>query len=133
LPGPCPFAEETDVDTMPAMLHREAPPPRAVKPDVPRALHDLLARALANSPKERYQTIKEFAAALKQLQRDIEAGRAAAPVTKKLVLKPATAARRATKIDYERELNEAQYRAVTTVDGPLLIVAGAGTGKTRTL
>ncbi|HKP13366.1 MAG TPA: UvrD-helicase domain-containing protein [Blastocatellia bacterium] len=131
--GCCPFAEENDVDTMHAILHREAQPPHAIKPDVPRALHELLARALAKSPKERYPTIKDFAAALKQLKRDLEAGRAAAPVTKKLVLKPVAAARRAPRIDYERELNEAQYQAVTTVDGPLLIVAGAGTGKTRTL
>ncbi len=36
-------------------------------------------------------------------------------------------------IDYRQELNEAQYQAVTAVEGPLLIVAGAGTGKTRTL
>src|SRR2546423_397060 len=115
------------------ILHPEAPPPHAIKPDVPRALHALLAKALAKAPKERYQTIKEFAAALKQLKRDLEAGRAIAPVTKKLVLKPSTAAQRAPKIDYERELNEAQYQAVTTIDGPLLIVAGAGTGKTRTL
>src|SRR5256714_1002039 len=131
--GHCPFAEENDVDTMHAILHAEAQPPHTVKPDVPRALHTLLAKALAKSPKERYQTIKEFAAALKQLRRDLEAGRAIAPVTKKLVLRPATAARRAPKIDYERELNEAQYQAVTAIEGPLLIVAGAGTGKTRTL
>jgi len=38
-----------------------------------------------------------------------------------------------SKLDYRAELNEAQYEAATTVDGPLLIVAGAGTGKTRTL
>jgi DNA helicase-2/ATP-dependent DNA helicase PcrA len=36
-------------------------------------------------------------------------------------------------IDYRRELNPAQYEAVTSVDGPHLIIAGAGTGKTRTI
>ncbi len=36
-------------------------------------------------------------------------------------------------VDFAAELNEAQLRAATHPDGPLLIVAGAGTGKTRTL
>ncbi|MGH7769074.1 MAG: ATP-dependent helicase [Candidatus Binatia bacterium] len=36
-------------------------------------------------------------------------------------------------IDYRKELNEAQYEAATAVDGPVLVIAGAGTGKTRTL
>jgi ATP-dependent DNA helicase UvrD/PcrA len=37
------------------------------------------------------------------------------------------------RIDYRAELNPAQYEAAVSVDGPVLVVAGAGTGKTRTL
>ena len=37
------------------------------------------------------------------------------------------------QIDYAKELNEEQYAAVTAPPGPLLIIAGAGSGKTRTL
>lgn len=36
-------------------------------------------------------------------------------------------------IDYQNQLNPAQYEAVSAVEGVYLIIAGAGSGKTRTL
>ena len=54
-------------------------------------------------------------------------------VRKKYVLKKRSAVKTNYKVDYENDLNEAQLSAVTSKQGAILVIAGAGSGKTKTL
>jgi len=52
---------------------------------------------------------------------------------KKYVLKKRPVIKTDYKVNYEEDLNEAQLEAVKSKGGPILVIAGAGSGKTKTL
>ena len=66
LTGTVPFKRELPIAVLYA--HLSTPPPRltSIRPDLPPAVDDVLARAMAKSPDERYPTCADFADALRE-------------------------------------------------------------------
>jgi DNA helicase-2/ATP-dependent DNA helicase PcrA len=63
----------------------------------------------------------------------IENSSSAVSTRKKYVLKKRAVVKTEYKVDYEKELNPAQLSAVMSKEGAILVIAGAGSGKTKTL
>ena len=63
LTGQSPFPRATDVALLWAHVHEEPTPPSKARPELPRELDTVLARALAKEPGRRYRTAGELIAA----------------------------------------------------------------------
>ena len=62
--GRAPFTADTDAATALARLHRDPLRPRQVRANVPRALEEVVGRAMAREPAQRYASASDLRAAL---------------------------------------------------------------------
>src|SRR4029079_265559 len=75
LTGSAPFVHDNRIDTMHAILHRDPRFPADGRPELPSDLQRILIKALAKTPRDRYQTITDLAEELKILKRDLDLGK----------------------------------------------------------
>jgi hypothetical protein len=65
-----PFAGDSRVSIMTAIVSAEAPAPRSLQPQIPASLERLILRCLAKDPDERWQTARDLAAELRWIASD---------------------------------------------------------------
>jgi serine/threonine protein kinase len=64
--GRLPFDIKTPTDAVMKHMHETPPPPRHIQPGLPLAVQNVIVKALAKQPEDRYQTAEAFAAALRR-------------------------------------------------------------------
>ncbi len=64
--GRLPFDIKTPTDAVMKHMHETPPPPRHIQPGLPVAVQNVIVKALAKQPDDRYQTAETFAAALRR-------------------------------------------------------------------
>ncbi len=67
------FKRDTTANTMYALLHDEILPPSEYRPQVPKELDDIVLKALARDPNERWRSAREMGQALRKFLADQEA------------------------------------------------------------
>ena len=70
LTGRPPFQAETHIATATMRLTNDPPPPRSLRPGIPRRLEAVVMKALARDPAERFQSAEEMSAALDHVSPD---------------------------------------------------------------
>jgi serine/threonine protein kinase len=82
--GSRPFAGNSSMEVVVALLEREPVSPAQLRPDLPKELSPILRKALAKKPSERYQRMRELSADLEGLRQRLElSAPAARPATHK--------------------------------------------------
>jgi serine/threonine protein kinase/formylglycine-generating enzyme required for sulfatase activity len=71
LTGQVPFKADTPVAVLAKHTYEPPPLPRSINPDIPVPLEELLLRAMAKSPAERYQSAEEMAEDVERVSRQI--------------------------------------------------------------
>jgi len=100
LTGSPPFVADTDLSTALARLHRDPTPPRQLRPEIPRAVEEVVSRALARRPDDRYPDAAAMRRALLAAGADPSKARAVVqaavaadtgerPATRPLIARPA--------------------------------------------
>jgi hypothetical protein len=62
--GKLPFESDTDYNLMQSILKKKIQPPDKLNPSIPKALSDIILKALEKNPDNRYQTARAFQQAL---------------------------------------------------------------------
>lgn len=60
LAGEAPFKADTPYAMMNAHIYKQPPPLRTSRPELPPTLDDVLAKALAEAPQERFQSVRSW-------------------------------------------------------------------------
>ena len=72
LTGQRPFARDTSVETLSAIIRDDPPPIATLNPAVPDSLQRLVERCLAKQPDQRYADTSQIAAELRRVRDDVE-------------------------------------------------------------